>query len=256
MAINPNIPTEVLAGEPVTAEAWNVIVKAIVALTDYLSSTEASSLQVTITNPGIIPSAARVTAFRDNVTFQAVAPVPPGTSFVFSGLRPGPYTLRAESAGFDAATQSITLPAAAPVSMTLTPHGAFMPALFGLTLQGALQLLQNLNIHVSQIVDVVGRDVAPANPGAEYTSSPVLVQFPAPGAPVPPEASAQLVVATSLQVQASIEMPSLAGLTVAEAQRALEGIGLVLGKVDTRGPALPGPRPAPGPLPVPTESIT
>ncbi len=232
MAINPNIPKTVNPGEPVTAQGWNVIVNAIVAITNYLTSTEASSLKVTITNQDVSPATARVTALRDDgVSFQAVAPVPPGTNYIFSGLRPGPYVIRAEAPGFDAATKSVTAPVADAVSITLTPRGAFMPAVFGSTLQSALQDLKNRNIAVARVLDVTGRDVAPANPGAEYNTSPVLAQIPAAGQPVPPEGNAQLVVAIALQVQPSIEIPPLTGLTLAEAQKALEGLGLVLGKV-------------------------
>jgi len=228
MAINPNIPKTVNAGEPVTAEGWNVIVNGIIALTNYLNSTEASSLQVSLANVGLALSSARVTATRgDGVIFQAVAPVAPANTFVFSGLAPGPYTLRAEAPGFDAATKSITSPSAEVVSLTLTPNGAFMPAVFGAPLQAALQQLKNANIAVSRII-------APANPGADNDNSPVLAQIPAAGLPVAPDGNAQLVIATSLQVQSSVEIPSLAGLTLAEAQKALEGLGLALGKVVTK----------------------
>lgn len=232
MAINPHIPTPVNPGEPVTAQGWNVIVNAIVALSNYLSSTEASGLVVNITNTLSDPGSLRVTATRDDgAAFVAVDPVPPGTGWIFTGLRPGPYSLRVEGPGFESKTQQVTVPSTDPVSITLAPRGAFMPALFGTTLQSALQTLKNLNIAVDRILDVVGREVAPGNPASEYTSSPVLVQLPAAGQAVPPEARAQLVVATALDVQPTVEMPSLAGLTLAEAQKALEAIGLVLGKV-------------------------
>jgi len=230
MPANANIPKIVNPGEPVTAQAWNVIVSAIVALTNYLNSVEASMLKVAITNAGV--TNARVTATRDDgAAFEAVAPVPPDTNYIFSGLRPGGYSIRAEAPGFDPKTSSATMPSADVVSLTLTPHGAFAPALFGVVLPTALQQLKNLNIAVSRVLDVVGRDVAPANPGSDYSTSPVLAQTPAPGHPVPPDGSVQLVVATALQVQPSIEVPPLTGLTLAEAQKALEGIGLVLGKV-------------------------
>ena len=235
MEINPNIPKIVNPGEPVTAEAWNVIVRAILSLTNYLGSTEASSLRVSLSKTGPDATSARVTATRDDgVTFQAVAPVLPSSVFIFSGLRPGPYVIRAEAPGFEAATKNVTSPTADVVTLTLTPRGAFMPSVFGSTLQAALRELKNLNIAVSRILDVTGRDIAPANPGAENIDSPVLGQVPSAGEPVPPEGSAQLVVAGALQTQPSIEMPSLAGLTLAEAQKALEGLGLVLGKVETR----------------------
>ena len=235
MAINPNIPIAVNPGEPVTAQGWNVIVNAIVSLTNYLTSTEASSLKVAITNAGMNFGGVRVTALRDDgISFEAVAPVPPGTNYIFNGLRPGTYTVRAEAPGFEVATKSVTAPVADPVSFTLAPKGAFAPALFGMTVQTALQTLKDLNIAVSRILDVTGRDVAPANPGSDYNSSPVLAQIPAAGHPVAPGGSMQLVVATALQVQPSIEIPPLTGLTLAEAQKALEGIGLVLGKVTNK----------------------
>jgi hypothetical protein len=235
MEINPNIPKTVNAGEPVTAEAWNVIVKAILSLTNYLSSTEGSSLQVSLTNTGLVASSVRMTATRDDgVTFQAVAPVPPGTQFVFSGLRPGSYTIRAEAPGFDPATKAVTSPATDPITLTLTPHGAFMPLVFGSSLQAALQQLQNSSITVDRILDVTGHDVPTANPGSEYASSLVLMQIPDAGTPVAPEGKTQLVIAAALQIQPSIEVPSFVGLTLAEAQKALEGMGLVLGNVVTK----------------------
>jgi hypothetical protein len=235
MAINPHIPKTVNAGEPVTAEGWNVIVQAILALTNYLGSTEGTSLKVKLTNMDPAMAFARVTATRDDgVTFEAVDPVPPDTTFIFSGLRPGSYTIRAEAPGFSPATTAATTPASGDVTLTLTPHGAFMPLVFGSTLQAALLQLQNVGIGVSRILDVIGHDIAPANPGPEYTSSIVLAQIPDAGTPVAPEGRAQLVIAVELQVQPTIEVPSFAGLTLNEAQKALEGIGLVMGKVVTK----------------------
>ena len=234
MAIIPFVAKTVLPGEPVTAQAWNDIVQAIAGLLGYLETSEATAVRVAITNAGLDPARTRVTATAaDGVTAEAVDPVPPGTEYIFSGLRPGVYTVRAESAGFAAASTSVTVPSAAVVSLTLTPQGAFMPALFGDTLTAALGKLKAANIVVSRVLDVTGKDVAPANPPAEYSTAPVLMQFPDTGIPIAPGGSAQLVVAAALVVQPSIEIPSLAGLTLAEAQKALEGIGLVLGKVTT-----------------------
>jgi beta-lactam-binding protein with PASTA domain len=51
---------------------------------------------------------------------------------------------------------------------------------------------------------------------------------------VPPDGQVQLVVSAPLQVQPSVEVPSLAGLTLSEAQKALEAIGLVMGRVVTK----------------------
>jgi hypothetical protein len=220
-------------GEPVTAEGWNAIVGGVLALAAYLNATEASGVHVVIKNPGV--TNARVAATRDDgTTFEAVAPVPPGTEYILAGLRPGAYTLRAEAPGFSPATTSITVPVSAPVEISLQANGAFMPEVFGLTLRAALQELSTRGIAVRRILDVVGRDVAPANPGSDYNDQPVLAQVPAAGIGVPPDGQAQLVVAASLQVEASVEVPSLSGLTLSEAQKALEAIGLVMGRVVTK----------------------
>jgi hypothetical protein len=220
-------------GEPVTAEGWNAIVGGVSALAAYLNATEASGVQVSIKNAGVRD--ARVTATRDDgLTFEAVAPVAPATNYVLAGLRPGAYSVRVEAPGFAPEVVSVSVPVAAPVEISLQASGAFMPELFGLTLRSALQELSSRKIAVSRILDVVGRDVAPANPGSEYNEQPVLGYFPSAGSAVPPDGQVQLVVSASLQVQPSVEMPSLAGLSLAEAQKALEAVGLVLGRVTTK----------------------
>jgi hypothetical protein len=219
-------------GEPITAESWNAIVGGIAALTQYLNTTEASGVRVVIKNPGVV--GARVTATReDGVSFEAVAPVPPATEYGLTGLRPGAYLIRVEAPGFATQTTSITVPLSTPVEVTLPASGAFMPVLFGLTLRAALQELSSRSIAVGRILDVVGRDIAPANPGAAYNDQPVLAQIPPAGAAVPSDGQVQVVVSAPLQVQPSVEVPSLSGLTLAEAQKALEAIGLTLGKVQT-----------------------
>jgi hypothetical protein len=237
MAIHPYVPKEVKAGEPVTAQGWNEIVKAVVALTQYLETSEASSLRVKVTNADADPLQTRVTAARDDgLTAEAVAPVTAGGDFLFGSLQPGAYTIRAAAPGFEEASAPVTIPSNATLNLTMKAAAVKMPAIFGLELPAALATLKTAKITVARIVDVAGRDVAPANPGAEYNTAPVLLQLPAAGEYVTPAITAQLVVAASLVAEAAIEMPSLVGLTQAEAQKALENIGLVLGKVVVKQP--------------------
>ena len=102
MAIHPYVPKEVKAGEPVTAQGWNEIVKAVVAITQILETSEATSLRVNVTNADADPLQTRVTAERDDgLTAEAVAPVTPGGTFMFSMLKPGAYTIRASAPGFE-----------------------------------------------------------------------------------------------------------------------------------------------------------
>jgi hypothetical protein len=237
MAIHPYVPKEVKPGEPVTAQGWNEIVKAVVALTGYLETSEATSLRVKVTNADADTLTVRVTAVRDDgLAAEAVAPVSAGGDFMFGALKPGSYTVAAEAPGFDSASAPVTIPTNATLNLTMTPAAVKMPSVFGLELPEALATLKTAKINVSRVVDVAGRDVAPANPGAEYSRTPVLVQLPAAGEFVAPAMTARLVVAASLVAEAAVEMPSLIGLTQAEAQKALENIGLILGKVVVKKP--------------------
>jgi hypothetical protein len=235
MTLDQFIAKTVQPGEPLTAQAWNDIVQAVASLYGYLESTQGTQLRVALANADVDRATARVTAVSgDGRVAEAVRPIAPDVHFVFPALAPGPYTLRVEAPGFTPVTQAVTAPLAAPVEMTLARNGAAMPMVFGQTLEEALAALALANIGVSRIIDVTGRDVAPAKPDPGYRDAPVLMQFPDAGQPVPPDARAQLVVAVSLQAEAAVEVPSLAGLTLDEARKALEGLGLVLGKVATK----------------------
>jgi beta-lactam-binding protein with PASTA domain len=155
---------------------------------------------------------------------------------VFSGLRPGSYTLRVAAPGFASTTQSVTVPTEAPVAVTLTRNAADMPAIFGQTLRDALSALADRSVSVARVLDVMGRDVAVARPSPDDLEGAVLYQLPPAGTPMPPGSQAQLVISASIVTQASVEMPELTGLTLAEAQRTLERLGLTLGRTETRRP--------------------
>ena len=60
------------------------------------------------------------------------------------------------------------------------------------------------------------------------------MHLPPAGDPAPASSGAQLVVSAALEVEPTVVMPSLAGLTLTEARRVLEDLGLVLGEVRTR----------------------
>jgi hypothetical protein len=229
------IKTLVSPGEPLTAQAWNDVVNALGQVHTHLESTEASALKVQITNAGIDLSTVRVSALRDDgIAIDAVAPVAPATLHTFAGLRPGAYSLRVDAPGFQSASLNVTVPDANVQNVPLVAGGAFMPQVFGATLLEALAALAALQIAVGRILDVTGTDVPTANPGSIYNSAAVLMQLPLAGTPVPTGQSVQLVIAAALEAQASVEIPPLTGLTLAEAQKALESLGLVLGKVVTK----------------------
>ena len=241
MKLNPPfIKKTVQPGDPLSAQAWNDVVVGVDTLFTFIEASEAASVKVQIANQGIDLGSVRVTATRDDgISTEAVDPVADGTLHTFPGLRPGAYKLRAEAPGFQPASVDIVVPPDGVLptqTITLLANGAFMPGLFGQELGASLAQLTSLGIAVSNILDVTGTAVPVAAPGSAYTQSLVLLQLPAEGVPLAPGQAAQLVISAALQAEASIEMPSLAGLTFAEASKALEALGLKVGKSYTKQP--------------------
>lgn len=241
MKLNPPfIKSTVQPGDPLSAQAWNDVVIGVDTLFSFIEATEGASIKVQISNEGIALSSVRVTATRDDgISSEAVNPVGDATLHSFAGLRPGGYKLRADAPGFQPATKDIVVPADGVLptqTLALTTNGAFMPSLFGQQLVDSLTQLSSLGIAVNSIFDVTGTAVPVAAPGSAYNQSLVLLQLPPTGVPVAPGQAAQLVISAALQAEASIEMPSLAGLTLAEASKALEALGLKVGKSLTKQP--------------------
>lgn len=225
----------VSSGEPITAQSWNELVDGIKDLNEFMRNSQSTSLRVELGNVDIDFNSVRITAQRDDGWLvEAAAPVNGDEQFVFAALPSGVFTVKAEAPGFSPASSSVTIPTADVLNLTMAAHGAFMPSLIGVELAAALTELSNRGITVGRLLDVVGRELAPAKPDSEYASQPLLMQLPDPGMAVPPDGKVQLVVSIALQVEDSIEVPPLTGLTQSEARKALEALGLKLGKVETR----------------------
>jgi hypothetical protein len=232
----PNL-APVLPGQPITSQAWNEIVTSLAEIIGVLNAQAGQSLRVTVNNPSADPADMRVSAIAEGpqgAVFEAARPVPPDTAFTLTGLPPGNYTIRAEAPGFEVATVLTALPGSGTAELTMTRSAPAMPDVFGLPLNQALSALATAGVVVQRVLDITGRDIAPANPGAEFLESEVLVHLPRAGEPAPASSGAQLVIAAALEVQPTIVMPSLAGLTLSETRKVLEDLGLVLGNVSTR----------------------
>lgn len=235
MDLKPFVARPVAAGEPITAQAWNDLVEGIHTLNEYVRNSQATALRVKLGNTDILLSSVRITARRDDGwLMEAIAPVNGNAEFVFAALPQGAFTIRAEAPGFKPTTASVTIPTSETLQLTLGQSGAFMPNLIGVELATALSMLEDSSIIVGRLLDVVGRELPPSRPDAEYASQPVLMQLPDPGIAVAPEGKVQLVVSAALQAESSVEVPVLTGLTQSEARKALEAIGLKLGKTDIR----------------------
>lgn len=235
MELTPFIKTLVEPGEPLTAQAWNDIVDAVDVLHQFLASRQ-HVVRVRITNPGIDREQVRVVATRaEGAPVAAVAPVPPGTDHLLAGLEAGAWTIVARAPGFEPASAPVTVEGdgETTVELAMVRLGAPMPDLFGQTLRQAADTLDEAGIPLIRVLDFTGRDLPPSTPDPDDAEAPVLVQWPAPGTTVATSGGARLVIATPVAVEQGVEVPSLAGLTQAEAQRALEAVGLVLGRVTT-----------------------
>lgn len=235
MAIPPLTLPPVQPGDPITAQSWNDVVTNLANVINVLNAQAGQSLSVNVQNPSADPTDIRVSAVSEaGAVFDASQPIAPATAFSLTGLPPGNYAIRAAAPGFTPATVQVTLPGPASVDVTMARADPPMPDVFGLSLSAALSSLSTAGAVVARIVDVTGRDVAPANPPQEYLKSQVLAQLPATGNPVPGSSGAQLVISAALEVEPSVVVPSLAGLTLSEARTVLEDLGLVLGDVQTR----------------------
>jgi hypothetical protein len=236
-SLTPFVATPVNPGEPLTAQAWNQITAALAALSQYLREAETVTLAVKVEGDGaaLDPATARVVAVSADgqQVVEAARPIGTRTEHHLAGLEDGKYKLHAEAPGFEPAEKDVTVPAASAVPLKLTPRKRF-PALFGLPLRQALDALGALAVPGYRIFDTLGREVPAGNPGADLLDAPVLVQLPAAGEPVTAGAVAHLVVAAVIRVEPTVQVPSLAGLTLEEAKKALEALGLTLGKVETR----------------------
>lgn len=237
MPIDPLTVAPAMPGQPITSQAWNDVVESLSEVIALLNAQAGQSLRVVVNNPSADPDEIRVSAIAEGAqgaVIDAAAPVPPDAAFTLTGLPPGNYTIRVAAPGFTPATVMTTLPGATEIQATMTRKAPAMPDIFGEKLTAALSTLSTAGVVVSRIVDITGRDIAPANPPAAFANSQVLAHLPAAGEPVTPAKGAQLVVSAALEVEPSVVVPSLAGLTLTEARRVLENLGLVLGDVDTR----------------------
>ena len=234
MDLKPFIKTTVQPGEPLTAQAWNDIVDGLDGAYQFLLATQ-HTVRVRITNVGLDLTTARVTATRSGgAPVEGVPPIGGGNEFVLARLEPGAWTINVEAPGFQVVNkaQDIADAGETVVEVALQQIGPFMPDLFGLAFTAAAAALAGAGIPLTRVLDFTGRDLPPSNPGGpEATGAPVLVQTPPPGTAIGTGGGAQLVIAVPIQVEPAIAVPPLSGLTQAEVQKALEAVGLQLGKV-------------------------
>ncbi|MCA9542147.1 MAG: PASTA domain-containing protein [Myxococcales bacterium] len=196
------------------------------------------SAVVRITNPEIDLRTVRVVArHATHSPIEAIRPTGDVTDHVLAGIRPGAWVVQAEAAGYVGQQVNLAVPEEgepAPLPIALQPAGARMPKLFGANFRDAEAALEEAGIDIGEIYDITGTEFVLEEAKRELGDGRVVVQLPAPDTVVLPGQRVGLVVGAALEAQPSVVMPSLVGMTLEEARRALEALGLIVGRHDRR----------------------
>ncbi|WP_405066994.1 PASTA domain-containing protein [Kribbella sp. NBC_01510] len=235
----------VTAGEPVTAQGWNAIVTGLTALYDAVIALGGETLDVAVTRSvgtgttattEPLPTAdVLAEPLGEGHSVQALPPFGTRTAHLLGGLTNGTWRVHIQAPGFTAEIREVTIPHTEPLAVTLTTDGVETPDLFGLGMRGALDKLRALGIDADLVLDTTGREISRVAVPAEYVDAPVLAQLPAAGAVVPSGTGrVRMVVSSALRREPVVTMPSLAGLTLSEAQQALGKLGLRVGTTTFR----------------------
>jgi hypothetical protein len=225
----------VTAGQPVTAEGWNVIVDGLSALYDEVLALGRGVLPVRVSEAGAdLPSALVVAEplAADGAPIAAIPPAPGRAHHLLTGIADGSWRLHVSADGYRTTSLDVTVPHdGTEIAVTLEVDGVRVPDLFGDGLRTALDRLADLGIGVDIILDTTGREVSRSSLPPEYESSPVLIQLPEPGTVLPAGTGrVRLVAASALRREPVVKMPSLTGLEYDEVVSVLERVGLRVGR--------------------------
>lgn len=219
-------------GQPITAQAWNAVLSAVGALYDAMLAFGTNTLDVEVRDGGTAVTDAQVTAVpASGAPVVAVPPRAGGTAYTLTGLAAGSWTVHVSARGFHAATQTVTIPGSAPVTINLTAATKLMPDLLGLTAPAALAKLSSDALQIDLILDVTGDEVSKTSLPSSHVGSRVLFQWPDPGERViAATAKTRLVLSIDTASQVTT-VPSLTGMSYAQLLKALSDAGLKLGTV-------------------------
>ena len=231
--VKPPLDT-VAPGRPITAQGWNAVVNALDALYNAVLAIGSGSVTVSVQADGQPVTGAQVVAepVGEGQPVEGLPLFGTRTTYLVAGVSDGAWRLHVSAPGFVSQVVEVTVPAADALVVNLARAGKVVPQLFGQPLQGALAELSTAGLDVDIILDALGQEVSRTQVPAEAQNSPVLLYFPAAGAVIDPATTRlQIVVAAALHEEPIITVPSLVGLSQGEASRALEKVGLRLGKI-------------------------
>jgi len=229
--VKPALATA-LPGKPITAQAWNEVTAAVGALFDAVNALGGATVSVQVASNGQPVAGAQVLAVPNGGgrPVMAVPPYPGVLTHTVTGVTEGSWTLHVSAADFVSQAITATVPTDSVLTVNLVAAGVVMPDLFALPASQALATLAGAGIVVDIVLDAAGQELPRTSLPAASANVPVLAQQPPAGTIVDPSTDrARLVLAASFQQESVVVMPNLSGLSLAEATKALEGLGLKVG---------------------------
>ena len=224
-------------GRPITAQGWNAIVDAIGALFDAVLAIGSGTLTVSVQSGGQPVTGATVIAepVGEGQPVRGLPLFGDRTTYLVPGVSDGAWRVHVSAPGYTTVVLDTNVPQTAPLAVNLAHAGAVVPDLFGMPLQGSINALRAVDVEIDVIIDALGKEISRTQVPAEYQNAAVLVQLPDAGAVIDPATTrVRLVVAAAVREEPIVALPSLVGLTQAEAATALSAVGLRLGKVTVR----------------------
>ncbi len=224
-------------GRPITAQGWNAIVDELSALYDAVLAFGSGSVAVSVQSDGAVVDGAEVVAepVGEGQPVEGLPIFGTRSTYLVTGVTDGAWRIHVSAPGYGAQVLDVTLPVTSPVTVNLARAGVIVPDLFGQPLISALANMRAAGLEADLLLDAMGDEVSRAQVPAELQNQPILAQLPPAGAVVDAATTRlRMVVAAAVRDEPIVTVPSLVGLTQLEASRALEKIGLRLGKITVR----------------------
>lgn len=222
--------TNVVPGEPVTAQAWNAIVDGLFEVQAILR-TGSGTARVAVSGDPRDVDAARVIATDVNgVRYEAVQQIAAGDPFVFPKLTAGAYNITVSAPGCTTGTGAVTInndgsATPNPVPIALVFSGRRMPNVLGVKWKDAVGPLRTVS---ARVLDASGKGVPLTGFDPAYNDAPIIMQWPDPDEVMPSGAEPYAILATIIKPVQFIPTPNFVGMTITEAQAAATAAGLIL----------------------------
>lgn len=225
--------TEASPGQPVTAQAWNEHVSAILELYDHLMSVDSgTTLSVAVLHDKKAVRDATVVATNGEDAVQAAIPIGGSDLYLLGGLTSGTWTVRVQAPGLASKEAEVEMPSDGTLTMAMEGDGTVrMPDLFGLTAKEALVELSALKLKIDTIFDTTGQELTKSSLTDRNSDATVLSQLPAADTLMSEDDLVRMVVGAKIAQQQMVAVPDVSGATLSEAEKMIQQAGLEVGQV-------------------------